>query len=367
MKKPYSYQFYSTTSEAWDAMYQALLGAKKSIFWEIFIFIDDQVGAKFIRVLVDKAKAGLDVKLVVDAAGSRRLSRKGEKVLKEAGVDLLWFHRLMPDMSIRRWINRVFFRNHRKVLVADEETAFLGGVNIDAKTVEWDDLYLRMQGKVVHPLLRGFAKSYISAGGQKKKVKHLLHPKLLNEWQDLKESFSYILHGAFRRKRSPAKRLYVKAIEMAKETVNLITPYYVPDRHFLKALAKAKRRGVKVNLFLPMRTDHKFMAAIARTYYGLTESLGANIYFLPKMNHGKAISVDDKMGIVGSFNLTPRSLNSDAEVGVSFKDTKMVGDLNNLFNDWKKEATIFDKAAWSKRGFWMKTKEWWAKRLEKYV
>lgn len=364
---PFSYQFYSATAQAWEAMHRAIVAAKKSIYWEVFIFVDDQVGQPFVDALADKARAGVEVKMIVDAVGSFGLSRAAEAKLIASGVEILRFNRLWPELAVHKWLSRLIYRNHRKVLIIDEETAFLGGVNVHAASRAWDDLYLRMEGRVVRPLLRGFAKSYISAGGPRAAVRSLLRPKSRAWAKEFKERFNFILHTPYWRANTPFKRFYLRGFATAKHTINLLTPYFVPDKQFFRALAAARLRGVKVNLFLPLRPDHKFLEFIARAYYELTQKLGVNIYFLPRMNHGKGMSIDDKAGVVGSFNLTPRGFSSNAESGVYFTDEQMVSDLNAIFNSWKEESQPFDTVRWGKRGWVSRLKEWWAKKFEDFV
>lgn len=363
-QREFTYQFYKTTSEAWDAMYQALLAAEKSIYWEIFIFVDDIVGTRFVDILCGKAKSGLDVKIIIDAYGSFSFSGSAERRLKEAGVEVLRYNRLHPELRLARWFARLWFRNHRKVLIIDERVVFLGGVNIHAAYRRWDDIYLKLAGPIARPLLRGFGKSYISAGGEKDKVRRLFgRPKLSEELKQWKEKLKFIVHSPRFQRFSKARRMLLQALAAARESVNFLTPYFVPDKQFLQAVALARRRGVKVNIFMPLRTDSKLMELLALAYYGHTLKAGASIFFLPHMNHGKAVSVDDTFGHVGSINITPRSFNFNEESGVSFRDGDMVGELNRLFNEWKKEARPFDEEHWRKRGWWAKTKEWWIRRV----
>ncbi|MBI5729030.1 MAG: phosphatidylserine/phosphatidylglycerophosphate/cardiolipin synthase family protein [Candidatus Magasanikbacteria bacterium] len=366
-QKDFSYQFYKTTSEAWDAMYQALLSAQKSIFWEIFIFVDDIAGSRFVDALCEKARSGLEVKIIIDAYGSFSFSWAAERRLRDAGVEVLRFNRLHPELRLARWLARLWFRNHRKVLIVDEWVVFLGGVNIHAAYQSWDDMYLKLAGPLARPLLRGFAKSYISAGGEKRNVRKLLGTKLSDDLKLWKEKFKFIVHSPRFKKISKTRRLFVQALTVAKESVNFLTPYFVPDKQFLQAVALARRRGVKVNIFLPLRTDSKLLELLALTYYGHTLKAGANIYFLPTMNHGKAMSVDNTLGHVGSINITPRSFYFNEESGVSFSDERMVNDLNVLFNEWKKIAQPFDEERWKKRGVWSKIKEWWVRRVENFL
>lgn len=361
----YSYQFFHTTEAAWDAMYEAILGAQKSIFWEIYIFVDDQEGSRFLDALVNKAKSGVEVKIVVDAFGSSDLSKQALERLKAAGASLVFFNRLYFSWNLYKWYQRAFSRNHRKVLIVDENIVFLGGVNVSIKYKTWDDLYVRISGKVARPLLRAFAKSYIASGGKKSEVKRLLHPKL-QSWRDFRYQLRFITHSSRFQRASPPKQLFVTALAAAKETVDLVTPYFVPGRDFLRALTKARARGVKVNLYLPLRADHKIMDLLARWYYRVAEKAGAKIYILKNMNHSKAMTVDNKYGMVGSANLSRRSFLLDAEAGVEFNDEKMVSSLNTIFNDWKSMATPYEQIKFNKLSLVERLQQRLARALEDY-
>ncbi|MSU75635.1 MAG: phosphatidylserine/phosphatidylglycerophosphate/cardiolipin synthase family protein [Candidatus Magasanikbacteria bacterium] len=367
MDKPFSYKFYRTTQAAWDAMYQEILVAQKSIYWEIYIFIDDEAGNRFIDALCDRARVGVDVKIIIDAFGSWGLSRPAETRLIEAGVEVLKYNRIHPEFAFGKWWRRLWRRNHRKLLIIDEAIAFVGGVNVESKALEWDDLFLKLTGPVIRPLLTSFAKTYRRAGGSKSRVRHLLRSRLPAELKTLPEKIKFIAHSPLDNRLPAVRKLYLRSIAMAKESINVLTPYFVPDLQLLRLITKAKRRGVKINLFLPARTDHLFMELIARAYYGLIHRTGANVYFLPKMNHGKAIMIDDKTGFVGSANVTPRSWYINDEAGVYFDDEKMADELKGFFEDWKAGATPLDLEKWKKRGWRAKLKEWWVKRIENYV
>ncbi len=365
--KPYSYKFYATTHEAWDAMYQALFSATKSIYWEVFTFVDDSVGDKFVKVLCDKASNGVQVKVIFDAFGSFSMSNKAVDRLEKAGVDVKFYNRFFPQLQLARWFSRLWFRNHRKVLIVDENIAFLGGVNVKAEYRTWDDIYLKIAGFVPRPLLRGFAKSYISSGGKHKAVKHLLKPEDRGVWHELKDKLNFIVHSPKYNRYKPSRKLFITALEMAKESVNFLTPYYTPDKKFLEAVAIARKRGVKVNIFLPLRTDFKIMEIITRAYFRLTLKAGANVYILPKMNHGKAITVDDKVGVVGSFNVTNRSFHLDEESGVAFNDQEMVADLNTFFDNYLKISEPLKAEDLHKPSLRERLKEWFSHLFDPYV
>ncbi|MBI2443769.1 MAG: phosphatidylserine/phosphatidylglycerophosphate/cardiolipin synthase family protein [Candidatus Magasanikbacteria bacterium] len=370
MTFPFAYHFYRTTAEAWEAMFQGVSAATQSIYWEVYIFLDDEVGNRFIQLMCDKARAGVEVKLIIDAIGSADLSGAALARLRGSGVEVLRFHPPYPEFSWRHFWRRISHRTHRKTLIIDEETVFLGGVNIMASCGSWDDLHVEIRGPLVRPLLRAFAKSYLAAGGERGAVRHLLHPKLalhLPEWREWREKIRFIIHSPQHPRTARLRQLYRDSLRMARESVNLLTPYYVPDRQFLRAVAAARRRGVKVNLFIPTRLDHRIMEWAARAYYAATARAGADIFLLPRMHHGKAMSVDSTLGFIGSGNLNRRSFYWDEESGIAFSEANMVRDLNLLFNDWRREAVPLLREAWEKRGFWQKLQEWGARRIEDYL
>lgn len=360
------------------------MDARKSIYWEIYTLMDDAAGQPFLDLLGAKARAGLDVKLVIDAIGSFYLSKEAIRKLKDAGVNVLTFHSLKPDLALHNWWRKIWRRTHRKVLIIDEEVVFIGGVNVSAAAADWYDLHVKISGKIVRPLLFGFAKSYIRAGGDKKDVEHFLasrvsmdgtrhdsvESKLFAGLDNFREKVNFILHTPVPAVKtiSPFRRFYMQAIETAKESFNLLTPYYVPDRQFLSLVSRAKRRGVKINIIMPWKTDIRLMQYMAQMFYGISAKAGAAFYFLKKMNHGKAVSSDNKIGLVGSANLTPRSFNLNQEAGVIFSHEQMVEDLNHILDDWKSEAApMADFGFGHKRGWYRRFKDWWLNKIKDYV
>ncbi|MEK7680830.1 MAG: phosphatidylserine/phosphatidylglycerophosphate/cardiolipin synthase family protein [Patescibacteria group bacterium] len=364
----FSYQFFNTTVSAWEEMKRCLSVAKKSIYWEIYALIDDAAGGSFIDILCQKAMSGLDVMLVVDAIGSYELSNKAKDKLKNSGVKFQVFHSLSPIIGLSSWWKRVWHRTHRKVLIIDEEVVFIGGVNIKESARDWYDLHLKVTGRIARPLLYGFARTYINSGGRREEIKHLLHPKLTTGLAHLKDKVNFILHSPiYAAKKSPFKKVYYQTLDMAKESFNLLTPYYVPDREFIELVSKAKKRGVKVNIILPWKTDIKFMEYMARAFYGISQKAGAAFYFLKKMNHGKAVTADDKIGVVGSANFTHRGLFLNQEAGVSFSQKEMIDDLNHILDDWKEEAVPMSDFNFNSKGWYRRFKDWWLNKFKDYV
>ncbi|HRY37041.1 MAG TPA: phosphatidylserine/phosphatidylglycerophosphate/cardiolipin synthase family protein [Candidatus Magasanikbacteria bacterium] len=367
--KEFNYKFYTTASEAWDAMYQAILDSQKSVYWEIYALGNDEIGDKFINLLIKKAGEGLDIKIIVDHLGSFSLSTTQQDNLRNAGVDLIVYNEVFKfQFNLYKWFKRIWQRNHRKVLIIDEETGFIGGVNVTVQEKEWGDLYLKIEGKTVRPLLRQFAHSYIKSGGKKKNVKALFHPILLKEFPSLKKKIGFIFHEPiFNRNNSKLKNFYYDLIRSARQSITLLTPYYIPDKKFLQLISEAKKRGVEINIILPYRPDHKFIQIASQAFYELSRKAGAKIFLLPRMHHGKAISVDGKFGSIGSNNFTHRSFYINKEADVNFQEKEMVAELNDILEELKKQAVPYDRKKFV--DFWIikKIKQWWAEKIKRIV
>ena len=368
MEKEFLHKFYISTTEAWQAMYQEVLGAYKSIYWEVYSFVDDETGNSFVDLLCQKSLQGVDVKIIVDGFGSRSLSQIAINRLTGCGVEVLFFNTMRLDFNLRRWWSKIWLRTHCKVMIVDEDTAFLGGVNVQHYMSSWDDLHIRLQGKVVRQLLRYFARKYIRSGGKRKNVRKLLHPKLANKVFNIKSKLRFLLHSPLvNTNRSPFRAFFRQAASIAKESINLLTPYYAPDRRFLELIYKARRKGVKVNVIMPYMSDLRLMHYMARAFYGISKKMGVSFYFLKKMNHGKAITVDDKLAMIGSANLTSRSFSINHEAGVVFSDADMVNELNGILDNWKNESDPQLEMDMKKGGLVNRAKSWWAMRLKDYV
>lgn len=361
--QPSQYQIYSTSKAAWDAMYDAILGAKKSVYWELFIFVDDAAGMRFFDLLEQKAATGVNVKVVVDSLGSFWLSRKRVASLRNAGVDILFFSE--RKRRFRGWFRRLSARAHRKILIVDEMVGFIGGVNIKKGMEEWLDFQVRIEGKAVHSLLRGFARSYMIAGGDKRQVRHLLQYKF-RVAQDI-QGLEFIYDNA-NPHLSLAKKKYTEALLKARERVILFSPYYFPDKQFLEALWKARRRGIRIDLLIPFRTDVRIATYAAYAFFSLMKKMGVQVHLTKHMMHGKGVVVDDEWAMVGSSNIDRLSFHDTYEANVRFTNKKTVQDIKNTVLSWLEFSTPLEEHAWWKaRGWWirlkiklaLKMRKWW--------
>ena len=318
------YRFFTTSTKAWGAMLAAIGTARESIYLEMYTFHHDTAGYNFLSELERKAREGVRVVVILDAFGSFGFTPILVDRLKNAGAEVLFFS---------YW----FRRTHRKILIVDETTAFLGGVNISNYSVRWSDLQIRITGKkVVRPILHSFARVYRLCGGKNPALKGRNKPRLFG-----KARLWFIEHG-LAGKRFALKRHYTEHIDNAARSVTLVTPYFMPHHWLIAAVHRAIVRGVAIEVIVPRETDYKTVDRINHYYFDLFTKLGAKCYLAGEMNHAKAMLVDNERGTVGSQNIDAQSFDWNVESGVFFDDPQMVRDLGRIIEGWKKNAFLYD-------------------------
>jgi len=311
------YKLYTTSQKAWDGMFKAILAAEKSIYIEMYIFLSDTKETHdFLGIIKEKALRGLEIVIIADAYGSYGLSSKDVKDLREAGVEFIFF---------THW----FKRTHRKILIIDNKTAFLGGVNIKEKIRYWQDLQIQISGKIVKNLVKSFAHTYQMIGGKKESI--LLYNKL-NFPKKVKAFISDSL--SIPQVTGVLSDQYIRQIFSAENSIKIVTPYLAPPKKFLTALENACLRGVKVEIIIPENTDIVFLDRV--NYLGARRlvAMGVHVYLSKKMNHAKMLLIDDTQGLIGSQNFDFLSFNINIETGVFFKQKYIVADLKKIFDEW---------------------------------
>lgn len=337
------YQFYTTSAHAWRAMLTAIKGAKKSIYWESYIFQEDVKRPVFVNALKRKAEAGVVVKIIVDSFGSFFLKKSVIKELERAGAEVLFYNRLIPWWNVTKFKYWWFHRNHKKLLIVDEKTAFIGGVNLAKKMKNWIDLQVELQGAAVRYLLKSFVSSYKLSGGRDE----IKYPLLF------KKGEVRVFHHSPLTEKSILKKYYKESLKTAKKTIVIVTPYFFPQSWLIKSLRRAIKRGVKIEVILPSQSDYR--TADLASYYlaSLIYRPGIKFFFIKKMNHAKVLMIDDKEAMVGSQNIDAMSFDYNLEGGVVFREKDMIKQLKIIIDKWKKDSRelVFDnnKRKWYQR------------------
>ena len=316
-------------------MFEAISAAKESVYLEMYIFEDDMRQYDFLKLLKEKARSGLRVRIILDSFGSMNFGSEAISLLRESGAELYFFTSYVYFLHV----------THRKILVVDEKRAFIGGVNFTQKHRLWNDLAMSIRGKLVKHIIRSFAKVYVECGGT--------DPVIVaqNKHTILDKTRTWLVEHFPTKHNFVLKKIYKEHIDNAKENIILVTPYFLPSRWLIRALKNAVERGVRVELMLPKSTDVPLLDHINYFYMSRLSKMGMNFYVDQKMNHAKAMIIDGKEGIVGSQNLDFSSFALNNEIGVFMKDSSAIKDLLKIYEKWKKEASLFDYKTYKVRWF----------------
>ncbi len=331
---------------------RALKDAKNHIHMEYYIYEDDEIGRKIEMVLIEKAKEGIDVRFIYDDFGSRSIRRTLAHRLNENGVKAFPFLRIY----FIALANRLNYRNHRKIIVIDGQTAFVGGINVDDRYINnennktyWRDTHMRIDGPGVQYLQYLFLCDWNFCASSK------LHPDahFFPPENNVQNRDNKVVQIAASGPDSGAPAILfsiLQAISLATNEILITTPYLIPGESLLDALIIASLGGVSVKLLVPGNSDSLLVNAAARSYYGDLLKRGVEIYQYTKgFVHAKTMVTDGKIAMVGTANMDSRSFDLNFEVNAIVYDSGIAGQLRDIFYEDIKNAEKIDEKAWIKR------------------
>ena len=369
-----------TGQEKFDDLFSAIKQAKSSIHLEYFNFRNDSIANQLFNLLADKVKEGVEVRALFDAFGNmsnnKPLRKKELDNLRERGIEIYEF-----DPIRFPWINHVFARDHRKIVVIDGSIAYTGGMNVadyyinGTKVVgEWHDMHCRIEGDEVNTLQKIFIKTWNKVTKQHLSgAKYYRGDRPNTTFVDLKRpavnSLNNMMVGIINREPRTSnaiiRKFYTTAIDVAKDSIQIINPYFTLNRAIKKAIKRAVKRGVKVDIMLSVRSDIPLTPDCG--FYNAHQLMkrGCNIWmYMPGFHHTKVIMVDGLFCTVGSANLNSRSLNFDYEANAVIVNKEVTQELCNLFNAEKKESFLLTPKKWNEmRTPWKKFVGWFAHLL----
>ena len=317
------------------AKYAALLediaGATRHVHLEYYIWHPDHTGTTLRDALVERARAGVKVRLLLDAVGASR-SRGFFAPLVAAGGELAWFHPpRFGRIWQRPWTN---LRTHRKIVVIDGRVGYTGGMNVTDDQNEryndaaYRDLHLRLEGEVVHELQLVFVEDWAYATGQRD---FLGDVRRQTPEQPRGTTCAQVIVSGPDSGWEAIHRAHVGAIHAAKKRVWMTTPYFVPGEAAMMSLTSAALAGLDVRLLVPRMSDSRLVTLAARSYFGPLLVAGVKVYeYGPRMLHTKSLLVDDRVVLIGSANFDHRSFRLNFEVSVLFDDDEIAGQLERL-------------------------------------
>ncbi len=352
----------------YDAMLQAIGGAKDHINLETYIFDDDEVGEKFVQALLERQRRGVQVNVIYDSVGALKTPKPFFKQLTDAGVNVLEFNPVNPLTARRGW--QVNKRDHRKLMVVDGRVAFLGGINIsnvystgsvpkgDANAskepVAWRDTHMQIEGPVVADFQKMFLETW-----QKQKGKPLAQRNYL---PPLQPAGRQVVRAIGSTPDDPYSQIYLtllSAIRSAEKTVHLTNAYFVPDPNLLAVLKEAAARGVDVKLILPSQSDSATVFHAGRSHY--TELLTAGVKLYERTGallHSKTAVIDGVWSTVGSTNLDWRSFLDNDEVNAVVLGTEFGQEMERVFAADLAASGEIDLEKWERRPMSVRVREW---------
>jgi cardiolipin synthase len=325
--------------------------AQEYIHIEYYIYEDDTIGNTVKDLLIRKVRDGVKVRFIYDDFGSRGLRRDFIKELKAGGVEAFPFYRI-------RWpffASRLNYRNHRKIIVVDGHTGYVGGINVSDRYINpgnnlyWRDAHVRIEGPAVWALQYTFLADWNFCSRQRVNPDEHLFPPALRSLAGAEELVQVVAGGPDY-PRSGIMLSYFTAIAGASERIFLTSPYFIPNTSILDALRKAALSGKDVRILVPGQSDSGFVNAASRAYYQELLDCGVKIYQYQKgFVHSKTLIVDDCLSIVGTANMDHRSFDLNFEINAVIYGREFCSRLSDTFLEDIGHSKLITQAAWRRR------------------
>ncbi len=355
--------------EKFDDMFEAIRQAKSSIHLEYFNFRNDSIAHLLFDLLGEKVKEGVEVRALFDGFGNssnnRPLKKSHVREIREEGIQLYEYNPVRFP-----WIDDIFNRDHRKIVVIDGQVAYTGGMNVADYYINgtemvgsWRDMHCRIEGDEVNTLQDIFLRMW-----KKVTKEEISDPKYFNA-QDAGHMMVGIINREPRTSNKIIRQFYVDAINDAQDSIYLINPYLTLNHKLKKALKKAIKRGVKVSVMVSKKSDIPLTPDCV--FYNVHKLMkhGADVWiYEPGFHHTKVIMVDGRFCTVGSANLNSRSLRWDYEENAVIVDPSVTQQLCDLFNADKKDSFRLTKESWNEwRTPWKKFVGWFSHLLAPFL
>jgi len=353
------------------AMFAAIRKARDHINLESYIIEDDEIGRQFADLLLEQQGRGVQVNVIYDSVGGLKTPKAFYKRLTDAGIEVLEFNPVNPLKARKQWL--VNNRDHRKLLVIDGRTAFIGGINISSvyssgsvvrgtgnaagNTVAWRDTHVQIEGPVVGELQKLFMGTWEKQHGKP------LAPK--EYFPALKAQGNEIVRAIGSTPDDPYSLIYltlISAIGNAEKQVYLTNAYFVPDPQLLKSLSEAAGRGVDVKLILPSHSDSEIVFHAGRSHYSTLLNAGVRIYErVGPLLHSKTAVIDGVWSTVGSTNLDWRSFLDNDEINAVILGREFARKMQDMFARDLAGSQAIDLESWERRPLSFRLREWMAR------
>jgi len=352
-------KFYSQGKDYIDDLLIDIENAKHHIHVDYYIFASDNVGKKIIDALTKKCQMGIKVRVIIDSVGSLRLKRKCFKNLIKAGGE---FYEFFPAfLHFKLFNTKINYRNHRKIVIIDGKIGYTGGINFrddhmgnSKKLSPWSDAQIRVEGASVYALQNTFFSDYRYAIKDKNDKFHFFKNEYYPYISTVGCSPMQIITSGPNTDKKEIKSCMIKMINMAKVSIKIATPYFVPDEVFLTALKIALNSNISVDILIPLKPDLKLTYGASLSYLQELEKLGAKIHFFEGFIHSKYLITDNDICTLGTCNCDNRSFSLNFEINAVIYDEKFTKILVKSFENNSKCNIIKYKQKFNKISFYKK-------------
>ncbi len=353
-----SVKIYTDGNELFTALFHAINSAQRYIHIEYYIIHDDELGRLFKDLLIKKAKQGIDIFLLYDEVGSLKTPKKYFTDLKHAGVKVAHFYpTLIPFFKLH-----ANYRNHRKICVIDGKVGFIGGFNVGAEYLGlnekfgyWRDTHLRIEGSSVDLINLQFLLDRRFATNENLNLERYIPvhlPPTIN-----KVGMQIVSSGPDS-KHPSIRNAYMTMINLAKKSIYIQTPYFIPDDGVFTALKLACLSGLDVRIMIPNKPDHMFVYWATYAHIGELLDCGCKCYtYEHGFLHAKTIIIDEEICSVGTANFDIRSFNLNFEINAIIYNKSIAKQLTGIFNEDLTLCNELTQTIYSNRSLLIKFKE----------
>ena len=369
--------------EKFDDMFRAIRQAKSSIHLEYFNFRNDSIASLLFDILREKRREGIEVRAMFDGFGNdsnnQPLKKRHLVSLRADSIDIVEYSPIRFP-----WVNHIFGRDHRKIVVIDGQIGYTGGMNVadyyikgTEQVGEWRDMHCRIEGDAVNELQAIFLRIWNRTTGQHVSGAKYFRGGTLTRFEGLKPDTTYTrgrkMVGIINREPGITpkimRKFYVNAINQARDSIHIINPYFTLIPTVTRALTRAIRRGVKVEIMLSSKSDIPLTPDCALYQARKLMKRGARVWlYKPGFHHSKIMMVDGLYCTVGSTNLDARSLKCDFEENAVIIDKATTRELDDMF--WRDKQKSFEMTdeTWDEfRTGWQKFRGWFSHLLQPFL
>jgi cardiolipin synthase len=346
----------------YPAMLEAIRGARDTVNFEVYILQPDEIGRQFLDAFMERARAGVEVRVLVDGFGSLKLKKRYRRELQQAGVKVERFRPFGPNNLVR-----IYRRMHRRAIVIDGRVAFTGGAAISKKWAgdvrtphEWRDSMVRITGPLVGGIQSAFAENWVYCTGEV-----LSGERFFPRMAPSAGPCSLSVASSPSDVQQPIRMLFWLSMSKARRRLWISNSYFIPDPRLRTAVVDRAREGVDVRILVPgNHTDAVPVQLAGRSYYEELLEAGVRIFeFQPAMMHAKTLVADDAWSVLGSANMDERSMELNEENVIGVSDEALAGAVvQGMEADFGRSREV-NLEEWRKRPAWQRGMEAFAKVL----